>query len=251
MTLVRRNHGTGHSYYADGVKLPGVTRITGMAPKDALIGWAADTTASYAVDYWAELAKLRPSERLKRLQRARFEDRDTAARRGTQVHTLAEALAAGRQVKVPDHLAGHVDSYVKWLDRFQPEPMALELVVCNRAVGYCGTLDAVMILLGQTWLLELKTSRSGIFRESALQATGYARAETFTTGKDGDEHPLADLGIERCGSVHITGTEAVLRPLDSGEATWDYFRHLAALYHADEESQSWIGDIVDPPLAES
>ena len=79
--IQRRNHGRGHSYLdADGRKVPGVTTIIGQGtPKDALIGWAANTTASYAVDHWDELSELKPSQRLKKLQDARYADRDAAA----------------------------------------------------------------------------------------------------------------------------------------------------------------------------
>jgi hypothetical protein len=65
MTIERRNHGRGHSYLVDGQKLPGVTTILNTLPKNALVEWAGKTTANYAVDYWAELAELTPSKRLR------------------------------------------------------------------------------------------------------------------------------------------------------------------------------------------
>src|SRR5215472_8993983 len=112
MTITRRNHGRGHSYVVDGVKLPGVTAILGAAlPKPALIEWAGKTTASYAVDRWAELTELPPSKRLDALNRARFEEKDTAAKRGTEVHRLAEQLVAGVEVDKPEELAGHLEAY--------------------------------------------------------------------------------------------------------------------------------------------
>ena len=63
----------------------------------APINWAANTTAEYAVDRWEELAELGPSEKLKRLKAARFEDRDQAARRGTDVQVILplHAVRAG------------------------------------------------------------------------------------------------------------------------------------------------------------
>ena len=248
MTLLRVNRGTGHSYTADGVKLPGVTTILQQSPKTALIDWAGRTTAEYALDHWDDLAAQRPSQRLKALNGARFTDRDTAARKGTQVHKIAEQLVVGAAVDVPEALAGHVDSYLQFLDHFSPEPIAVELVICNRAVGYCGTTDLVCHMLGQTWMLDLKTARSGqLYRETALQVCAYARAETFTiAGEDGAETPLADLGIDRCGAVSVRADGYDLRPLDTGPEVWDYFGHLAWLHHHDEASQGWIGEAIEP-----
>jgi hypothetical protein len=247
MTLLRRNHGRNHSYWADGIKLPGVTTILQQAPKPALVEWAGNVTAEYALDHWDELGELKPSARLARLRRARFEDRDTAARRGTQVHGLAEHLAAGREVEVPEALAGHVESYVKFLDRFDPDPIAIELVVANREVGYCGTADLVAHMLGAVWLIDIKTSRSGIFPETALQVCAYARAETYTTaGRDGAEDPLAGLGIERCAALHVRGDGYDLRPVETDADVWDTFQHLAWLHHHKDEPASWVGDAIEP-----
>jgi|SRR5262245_13241053 len=246
MTLIRRNHGRNHSYWVDGEKLPGVTTILRQQPKPALVEWAGNTTADYALDNWDELAELKPSERLARLKRARYVERDAAARRGTQVHALAEQLAAGREVEVPEALTGHVESYVKFLDAFDPEPIALELVIANREHRYCGTADLVAHMRGAVWMIDIKTARSGIFPETALQVCAYSRAETYADD-DGSESPLAGLGIERCAALHVRGDGYDLRPLETGPAVWETFQHLAWLHHHAELAESWVGDAIDPP----
>lgn len=260
MTITRRNHGTGHSYTVDGVKLPGVTAILGMLPKDALLKWSAEVTANYAVDNWAALARLGPSQRLKQLYAARFADRDAAANRGTAVHRLAEQHARGEDVTIPDELAGHVESYLDFLDR-GVKPVAVELVVANRAAGYCGTLDLIADLPPLTlpsggtvpaarWLLDIKTSRSGIFRESALQVCAYSRAEAFAA-EDGSERPMEWFGIARHGALHVRGDGWDLRPLDCGDLTWEFFLRLAWLHHHQEASDGWVGEAaVLPPKPE-
>lgn len=263
--LVRRNHGGGrHSYYADGVagppgklpgtegltKLPGVTSILDMMPKPGLIKWSGETTANYAVDNWDELSGLKISERLRRLNKARFTELDKAARRGTEVHRLAEQLVAGREITPPEELAAHVDSYVKFLDEYEPEPIAMELVVINRTIGYCGTADLVCHIGNAVWLLDLTTSKSGIFPEKALQVCAYEHAETYAIAGDeakGSEYPLAELGIERCGGVHVRADGYDLRPLETGPSVWEYFKRLALNYAADEETKTWVGEADEPP----
>jgi hypothetical protein len=251
MSIVRRNHGRGHSYLIDGRKIPGVTTILGdTMPKPALINWAGRTTAAYAVDYWDELAGLAPSKRLDRLNGARFEEKDQAARRGTEVHTLGERLVKGEEVDVPDELAGHVDAYVDFLNTWDPQPVAVEVVLANRAVGYCGTADLIADMRGQRWLLDLKTARSGIFPETALQCCAYAHAEVYVC-KEGEEHPLADLGIERVGAVHVRADGWDLRPVEWGEDVWTYFRHLAWLFRQADQLEGWVGPALAPLRAVS
>jgi hypothetical protein len=251
MTISRRNYGRGHSYQIDGQKVPGVTTILNAAlPKPALINWAGETTAGYAVDHWDELGDLAVSQRLKKINKARFEERDAAANRGTEVHRLGAQLVAGEEVDKPDELAGHVESYVDFLNTFEPDPVLVEFVIANRAVGYCGTGDLVADIRGHRWLLDLKTSRSGIFGETALQCCAYARAETYLD-PDGAEQPMPELGIQRVGAVHVRADGWDLRPLEWGEDVWAMFRHLAWVARRVEDIPEWVGPAIQPLRAVS
>lgn len=251
MSITRRNYGRGHSYMIDGVKAEGVTTILGKAlAKPALINWAGDTTAAYAIDFWDELAALTPSKRLERLKKGRYEDRDAAARRGTEVHRLGERAIAGEDVgeETPDELRGHVESYIAFLDAFNVQPVLVEAVVAHRGLFYCGTLDLVADLGPDRWLLDLKTARSGIFGETALQACAYERAEVYVDG-NGAEHELAELGITRAGAVHVRADGADLYPLNTGDDVWLAWRHLLwVTRHAGEDQQrEWVGESVLAP----
>src|SRR5262245_55182724 len=171
----RENYGKGHRYYLDDLRAIGVTTALGEGfPKPALINWAGNTTAGYAVDHWAELADMEVSARLDLLRRCRYLERDEAAKRGTEVHTLALALAAGQEVSVPDELVGHVDSYMRFAEEWESLERLAEVVVINRRFRYMGTLDLVTNLAdARTWLLDIKTTRSGVYSENALQLAAY------------------------------------------------------------------------------
>jgi hypothetical protein len=98
--------------------------------------------------------------------------------------------------------------------------------------------------------LDLTTSKSGIFREKALQTTAYAHAETYSIFGDeaeGAEYPLAELGIEFCGGVHVRADGYDLHPLESGPSVWAYFNRLALNYRAAEETKQWVGEADTPP----
>src|SRR5262245_65410870 len=108
----RINRGRGHSYLLDGMPADGITWVIskGVA-KPALVGWAARQSAGYAVDNWDELGALNVSERVRRIEGARFETLRSASVRGTDVHALALRLAAGESVGVHEPPEGPVHSH--------------------------------------------------------------------------------------------------------------------------------------------
>jgi DNA-binding CsgD family transcriptional regulator len=240
----------GH-YYADanGERVPGVTTIlSGGLPKPALINWAANSTAEYAVDHWDDLTPLSPSQRLKKLQGARYEEKDRAANRGTEVHGLAEKLVKGEEIDVPDLLAGHVEAYVQLLDDFRIEPVLIEVTVVSHQYGYAGTLDLIADFptLGKRLLCDLKTNRSGIFGETALQLAGYRYADTYI-GPDGAEVPM--IAVDGCAAIHVRADGADLIPVTAGELQLRQLRYAQQVAAFDKTSRDLVGNPVPPPAA--
>jgi hypothetical protein len=220
--------GNGHSYELDGAKVPGVTTVLNNGvPKPALVGWAARTVAEYVIDRLTLiegqviadelLADLRTyndtrryPERLsdglprigltKVLGTVQYAERDQAANKGTAVHNLAEQLARGDEVDVPDELTGHVDSYLRFLDEWHPSNAILERVVVNRRWRYMGKFDLIAEFPSHgRGLLDIKTSRSGPFEDTALQLAGYRFAETMLEGDVEVPMPKVDW----CGVVWV------------------------------------------------
>ncbi|MDN5859951.1 MAG: hypothetical protein L0H84_15155 [Pseudonocardia sp.] len=272
--IKRINRGRGHSYMdANGAKVPGVTTVIGEGvPKPALMDWGPRVTAEYAVDHWDELSKLAPSARLEKLKKARYADRDAAANKGTRVHQLAEQLVAGKQVKVPDDLAGHVESYVAFLDQWEPEPLLIEAVVMSHQHGYAGTLDLAAHFDAQLLLdcgiaaddellaevlrslagddeqalaiLDVKTSRSGIFGETALQLAGYRFADVYVDNNV--EQPMPEFHLAL--GLHIRADGYDLYPMTAGRE-----QHRELLYAREvgrfvtDHSRSYVGPALSPP----
>lgn len=218
-----------HRYRLDGSWVPGVTTLIKKGlPKPALPYWSAKMVAEWVADN-PDL-----TEDLKRmggrgpavafLKELPWQKRDDAAIRGTDVHALAERLAHGEEVEVPEHLAGHVQGYVDWLDANQPEVLLTERPVASRQWLYAGTFDLVAKLDGVTWLLDVKTS-SGVYGSTALQLTAYGNAE-FYLADDDTEQPMP--GIDRYGVLHVTeyGTTLHYLPTSANEAAWKDFLHV-------------------------
>ena len=244
MSIQRVNRGSGHSYTIDGERADGVTTILSEGyPKPALINWAANATAGYAVDHWDELAAVTTSERLRTLERARFADRDGAAVRGTTIHDLAYKLQAGKEIDVPEPLLGHVDAYLRFTDEWQPQELIVETVIAHRTLRYCGTLDLVAGLNdGQVWLLDYKTSGKGVYVDTALQLAAYRNAEIFVDHL-GAEQPMPK--VDACGVVWLRADGYDLVPLDAGPAAWLAF--MAARQVAQYRRNASVGEALEPP----
>jgi hypothetical protein len=242
----------GH-YYKDatGARVPGVTTlIDGGVPKPALINWAANATIEYAIDRWDELGSQGPALRMKRLQGARYEDKDRAKNRGTEVHRAAERLLAGEPVQVAEEIAGHVEAYARFLDEFKVEPVHVEFSCVSYKWGYAGTADlCAWVQLperGRTLLLmDLKTSRSGIFGETALQLAGYRYADKWIVG--GEE--IEPVEVTYCAGIHVRGDGYDLIPVEVGEQEHKDFLYAMKIAQFKARDRDLIGAPIMPASA--
>lgn len=265
MKIVKKARGRNHWYVDEdtGDKVPGVTTITGGGlPKPALLNWAGDATAEYAVDNWDELSKLSTSERLKRIKGGRYEKRDAAAAKGTEVHKLAERLIAGERVTVPDHLTGYVQSCVRFLDEFEVRAVHVEAVVYSEARRHVGTLDLIADVLlpdmpqydhiprGEDGfargLLDWKTSRSGIFGEVALQLTPY-RFSDFLVLPDGEVTHMPD--VDFCAGIHLRPDGYTFVPLECTEDVYRDFLYVKEVARIVDGLRDLVGEPIVPPVA--
>lgn len=243
----RKDTAKGH-YYVDstGQRVPGVTTIIGDGiPKPALINWAANATAEAAIDQWDDLAGLAPAQRLKRLQGARYESKDAAAKRGIDVHGYAEQLLAGKAVQVPEELAGHVEAYARFLDEFKVEPLHVEFSCVSYRWGYAGTADLcgwhTLPDRGRVLALDdLKTSRSGIFGETALQLAAYRYADKWIVNGEELDPPEVDF----CFGIHVRGDGYDLIPVEAGEAEFKDFLYAMRVGGFVSRSR----DLIGPPI---
>lgn len=229
----RIDYKRGHAYKLDGQTVTGVTTILDKGlPKPALTGWTAKAIAEYvgervkangdASELINDLIAL-DAEKVKRsedhryqpkfkggtfsrlglievLKTVQFEDRDKAANKGTAVHNAAEALSKGEEIDVPEEIIGHVDSYIQWVNDWQPTDELPEFVVGNRRRQYMGTGDLIATLAdGRRWLIDYKTNRSGPFAEVALQLAAYRYAEFIVTPEG--EIPMPP--VDACGVLWL------------------------------------------------
>jgi hypothetical protein len=257
----RRNYGRGHGYFLDGEKLEGrgvTTILSNGVPKNGLQYWAAKEVASCAVDerdIWEPLAERARDAAWEYLKEAPFRDRDAAARRGTEVHRLAEQLQEGHEVEVPEPLVGHVDSYLQFMEEWQPTDPICEGVVISRKHQYMGTFDLIATL--DKWpggprrvLLDVKTSRSGIYPEVALQLAAYRFAQTFLAHPDGkcDEEPMPE--VDCCAALHVRDDGYDLIPVRADLREFRVFQYVdqVARFLGTFKDPGWSSEVLGAPL---
>lgn len=252
--------GNGHTYYLDGEWCPGVTTVLSDGiPKPGLIGWASKVPAEFVADRltvaktadgrtrivadelvddlrkwqesrtggkvvkWSDSTPLPRAAIADALSNVRYLDLGEAAAKGTDVHNIGERLARGEEVEVSEAIRGHFDSYVQFLNDWEPANARLELVGINRKWRYMGKFDLLADFPGKYWtsgpwegkpvgrgLLDIKTARSGIFAEVALQLQAYRFCETIL-GPEGEE-PMPS--VDFVAAIHVRADGYDVIPFD-------------------------------------
>lgn len=240
MTLTYKD--SNHSYRLDGKPVMGVTSIIGKGlPKPALTYWAAKMVAEFVAEHPEDVERLREmgtGPMVAALKATPWQKRDDAAVRGTDVHTLAEQIAHGEAVDVPEHLLDAVQGYTRWLDEWQPEVIWTERPVASRKWHYAGKPDIICRIDGQVWLLDWKSSR-GVFGDYACQVAAYGHAE-FSVADDGTEEPMPV--IERYGVVHIEPNETRMYEVSDPEAAFKDFLHISWIAKAEQRIKGYLGE---------
>lgn len=267
MKIIRKNTAKGH-YYVDAdagnERVLGVTTIVseGM-PKPALLNWAGEATAEYAVDNWDTLAPLPLTERLKKIKGGRYEKRDAASNKGTAVHAMAERLIAGEKVTVPDELTGYVDACVGFLDAFDVRAVHVEAVVYSDSQRHVGTCDLIADVLlpdmpeydhigrdGDGYsrgLLDWKTSKSGIFGEVALQLVAYRHSEWLIVPGSGEVVEMPE--VDFTAGIHLRSDGYSFVPLETGDDVYRDFLYVKEVARVVSGLRDLVGEVIVPPTA--
>ena len=103
--------------------------------------------------------------------------RDSAANVGTRVHTAAEQMALGETPDVGDDIVPFVESFQRdFIEKYRPEFHRLytEAMVYHTGqdgsvLPYGGTMDVYCRIGDLTYLIDYKTTKSGVYPETALQ----------------------------------------------------------------------------------
>lgn len=249
--LQRRNHGKSHSYTINGAWVPGVTSVIGVLDKPALVAWAANETAAYADEHWAELSELRSADRIERLKKARFQTNRKAIVRGNRVHALGERVSKGEQIdegEIDPALRPWIDAYARFLDDWDIEILHTEIPVGKLDYLYAGTADAFAYSprLG-TFVLDLKTGK-GVYSEVGLQLAAYRYADIGLQqvekigprgGVKTEWQEVALPDVDGAYVAHLHEDSVEFHEVKADQQTFESFLYLREIYDSWVRPTSW------------
>jgi hypothetical protein len=239
-------------YVYDGDRLPGMSSLLNMMPKAALIQWAANMAADFVLNNIDGITAMIANDREAARDAIRFAHRrkkKQAADAGTDVHTYVERLMidrlAGRKssFSVTPEERKFLTNFARFQREFDAEPVLIERTIWNPDVGYAGTFDGIYNVLiperddlaergypvgeRQLWMIDTKTSASGIYAEAALQQIGYRHAPCYIddTGK---LQPMPH--IDRIAALWLRDNGWALIPFEDTEDDWRQVQRLRASY---------------------
>ena len=196
---------------SNGTIVPGVTTITGMIDKDALIHWAWDLGMK-GIDYRSY--------------------RDEKAEAGSLAHEMilnyykAQGTDTDSYSPIVVELAENAFlSFLEWEKDKKVEPILAEAPLVSEKHGFGGTLDLMAIVNGDRTLLDFKTGK-GIYRTYWLQVAAYG----WLLEENGYLYParFTILNIPR------TEDENFKAETRTGEwikqHAWPAFKHLLQVY---------------------
>jgi hypothetical protein len=228
-----------HLYYFNGAgPWPGVTTVTDVLDKPALLRWHKTQIAEAAIAHAERLAADRIAgnqEAAVAFLLAARNEGTNGRERGSRIHAAVESILRRQPVtdaKPED--APAVEGARTWLNEQGVRPIEVEAYLINETLGYGGTCDLIAEIAGEIWLLDWKTSKSvawpsgQVYDEMKLQLAAYSRAEFIARPADPERHPLPP--ITRTGIVHVTDAGTRLYPADVTEDDWIAFRACLWLY---------------------
>jgi hypothetical protein len=217
------------------------TIIGGGIPKPALINWAKKFTAEYAVEHFdsfAQLVKDDPEGAIDWLKGAAYRDRDKKAELGSHLHEAMEAYVLGKPFpKWPPLVKPRMLAFEQFLKDFQPEYEATEASVFNRTERYAGTLDALAVIDGKKYLLDMKSGKA-VYPEVGLQLAAYRYAE-FIGLPDGSEEEMRP--VDGCAALHLDANgDYELIEVHADESIFRYFLYVREVFRWQQEASKTV-----------
>jgi hypothetical protein len=231
------------------IKVPGVTSIVGMLPKDFLTFWAAKESAEAAVNNWDIVNKLcqrDPQGAIDYLKGAHRRTSKAASDLGSAAHDIFERLARGEAVSdraIHMDVKPHVRHFREFLNAVQPEFLHLEETVWSDAHQYAGSFDAIARVDGEVVVLDWKTSKA-VYDSVALQLSAYRYADRIILAENGESVDVPEMVGGAVLHVRPEGWSFV--PVECGPDVYAVFLALREVFDWEQNGKK---SVVGRPIA--
>jgi len=181
-----------HIYSVGGIRVYGVTNITGILNKPGLLYWGVNKAVEFLGANW-QPGKVYDEVQIKNLleeaRKAHTQIKNEAADIGSMIHQwVSDYVKAISEKKTPPkrpinkEMKAAIDGFFKWAKKSQLKIMRSEQKLYHDKWGYAGTLDLEGIVEGKRTVIDLKTGNR-LYPEAFLQAAAYLKAREQETGK--------------------------------------------------------------------
>lgn len=165
------------AYTIDGTDFPSVTTVLDSLGKgDALMHWAVGLATTYIRQNRGLGLPL--DELLERASKNWMTAKNEAADIGSEIHDLIERYIKDGRDAVgtyrPEVTHGFL-AFLEWEKMHGVKWIKSEMQIVSHVHGYAGTLDAICIYEGRTYVIDFKSSR-GFYDTFGLQIAAYRKA---------------------------------------------------------------------------
>lgn len=192
-----------HRYQVNGKSVIGVTSITGILDKPALIYWATGLARDYLSNLLERGSKI-TREEIFTACNLHADKKEKAATIGSYVHKFAEDYANAYINGTPKpiildnldiEIINGINAFLEFIITHKVEFISTERFVYSRKHNFCGKCDAIALVDGKYTLVDYKTS-NGIYNEHLYQVSGYSIALEEEDQKKFDQHIILKFGKE-------------------------------------------------------
>ena len=153
-----------------------------------------------------------------------------AANRGTIVHEAIENYLNYGIEDIPSTYTGYLDAFISFWKEYKPTVYAVEHRMYHKYLKYAGTVDLLLDIDGETWLVDNKTSSKIEKMLTRVQLEAYKKG-------------LATHGIrvDRKAILHLKKTgkfSFVEHPAEDQEA-WDVFTSCKTVHDYVKTGGKW------------
>lgn len=181
--------------------------------------------------------------------------KEAAGSRGNKVHNAVSDILGGYEIRIDSKFKNNkgveeelsteeciaIMSFVSWLSDMKEagskvETVAYDMTLFNKKIGYAGTLDWLLRIDGELWIVDFKTSQN-MYPSFALQVSAYkgALCETFKDhGLTMEEVKNLKLGILQLGYNRNKNKYKFTEVDDK----FELFRHTKAIWEEHHGGES-------------
>jgi hypothetical protein len=194
-----------HIYTVKGKRIEGVTGVTGIINKPALMYWAVNQTIEFLQKVLKAGTSYDELQIKDLLEQAKYAHRKTSTEAtdiGQLVHEAIEKyIKTGIKTELINLKAKEAfNKFLSWQEENEVKFLECERKIYSEKFEYAGTMDFYCDIKGKRFIGDIKTS-SGIYEEYFFQTSAYQQAYQEETNVQVDGHII--VRVSKIGELEV------------------------------------------------